>query len=103
MHEPVSLSVVSFDLIEETQTEIVPEPVVEEAIAEAPKSSVDYVVQQFPELVELNDTELNLSLAEQYIRLGAFSSARALLEDPQIQYNSDELDRAKYLLNQMAS
>ncbi|WP_151776784.1 hypothetical protein [Acinetobacter brisouii] len=101
--EPVSLSVVSFDLIEETRTEIVPEPVVEEAIAEAPKSSVDYVVQQFPELAELNDTELNLSLAEQYIRLGAFSSARALLEDPQIQYNSDELDRAKYLLNQMAS
>lgn len=101
--EPVSLSVVSFDLIEETQTGIVPEPVVEEAIAEAPKSSVDYVVQQFPELAELNDTELNLSLAEQYIRLGAFSSARALLEDPQIQYNSDELDRAKYLLNQIAS
>jgi hypothetical protein len=95
------LSITSFDslpnAIESSTVAPVEEPVPE---TQAP---VDYVVQQFPELAALSDTKLNLSLAEQYIRLGAFSSARALLEDSQVQYHADELDRAKYLLNQIAS
>lgn len=97
--EPVAVD--SIDALQspaEPASVVTTQPVV--ATAEA---SADYVLQQFPELAELNDAELNLSLAEQYIRLGAFSSARALLEDAQLQYNSDELDRAKYLLNQIAS
>ncbi|WP_111895224.1 hypothetical protein [Acinetobacter sp. MB5] len=91
----------NFDLLEPveepTSVEII------EPIVNAQPLATDYIIQKFPELAELNDTQLNLSLAEQYIRLGAFSSARALLEDTQLQYNPDELDRAKYLLNQIAS
>lgn len=94
------LSITSFDSLPNAiESAVAP---VEEPVTET-KAPADYVVQQFPELAALSDTKLNLSLAEQYIRLGAFSSARALLEDSQVQYNADELDRAKYLLNQIAS
>ncbi|MHA3049277.1 hypothetical protein [Acinetobacter sp. ANC 4639] len=95
------LSITSFDSLPNAiESAVAP---VEEPVPETAKVPVDYVVQQFPELAALSETNLNLSLAEQYIRLGAFSSARALLEDPQVQYHADELDRAKYLLNQIAS
>ena len=94
------LSITSFDSLPNAiESAVAP---VEEPVTET-KAPADYVVQQFPELAALSDTKLNLSLAEQYIRLGAFSSARALLEDSQVQYHADELDRAKYLLNQIAS
>ncbi|MHA3080498.1 hypothetical protein [Acinetobacter sp. ANC 5502] len=96
------LSVTSFDTLPSNTIESTV-ATVEEPAPETAKAPVDYVVQQFPELAALSDTKLNLSLAEQYIRLGAFSSARALLEDSQVQYHADELDRAKYLLNQIAS
>ncbi|MHA3059279.1 hypothetical protein ACX1N5_02500 [Acinetobacter sp. ANC 4636] len=96
------LSITSFDTLPSNTIESTV-AAVEEPAPETAKAPVDYVVQQFPELAALSDTKLNLSLAEQYIRLGAFSSARALLEDSQVQYHADELDRAKYLLNQIAS
>ncbi|PVZ89523.1 hypothetical protein C9426_04455 [Serratia sp. S1B] len=96
------LSITSFDTLTSNTTESTV-AAVEEPAPETAKAPVDYVVQQFPELAALSETKLNLSLAEQYIRLGAFSSARALLEDSQVQYHADELDHAKYLLNQIAS
>ncbi len=48
----------------------------------------DPLVQSFPELVEVNEIELNLELAAQYIKLGAYDAAREILTEKEAEFSS---------------
>lgn len=63
----------------------------------------DPLVQSFPELTEVNEISLNLDLAQQYIQLGAFESARELLAEQETEYTAEQRQQADQLRNQMAS
>ncbi|MEB3767177.1 hypothetical protein [Acinetobacter sp. MD2] len=73
-------------------------PILVENIA----AHIDPILQQFPELAAMKSTELDLRLAEQYIKLGATDAARDLLA-AQPHFDADEAEQAKNLLNQIAS
>lgn len=86
------------------------EPVIdlsEEMVAPTPvvpvEAEKDALLVQFPELNDIREASLNLELAEQYIELGAYDAARALLENKAVSYSSEEQEHAKKLLNQIAS
>ncbi|OAL80162.1 hypothetical protein AY606_04970 [Acinetobacter sp. SFB] len=63
----------------------------------------DPLVQSFPELIEVNEISLNLDLAQQYIQLGAFESARELLAEQEAEYTAEQRQQADQLRNQIAS
>lgn len=63
----------------------------------------DPLVQSFPELIEVNEINLNLELAQQYIQLGAFESARELLAEQEAGYTPEQRQQADHLRNQIAS
>ncbi|WP_151743529.1 hypothetical protein [Acinetobacter calcoaceticus] len=63
----------------------------------------DPLVQAFPELKQLDENELDLQLAEQYIKLGAYPAAHALLASNEQKFNTEQQQRAKNLLNRIAS
>jgi FimV-like protein len=63
----------------------------------------DPLVQSFPELIEVNEINLNLELAQQYIQLGAFESARELLTEQEAAYTPEQRQQADHLRNQIAS
>jgi thioredoxin-like negative regulator of GroEL len=63
----------------------------------------DPLVQAFPELKQLDENELDLQLAEQYIKLGAYPAAHALLASNEQKFNIEQQQRAKNLLNRIAS
>ncbi|MDN5512092.1 hypothetical protein [Acinetobacter sp.] len=71
------------------------------AAAKADKN--DPLVQSFPELVEVDEISLNLELAQQYIQLGAFESARELLAEQEAGYTTEQRQQADHLRNQIAS
>ncbi|QSQ95304.1 MULTISPECIES: fimbrial protein FimV [Acinetobacter] len=82
-------------------------PMVEEpAIAAVAATAVDPhdpLIQSFPELGEVNEIQLNLDLAQQYIELGAYDAARALLAEKEANYSAAQQKHATKLLNQIAS
>lgn len=63
----------------------------------------DPLAQSFPDLQQLDESQLNLDLAEQYIELGAYESARVLLKNSQSLFNAEQQQRSEKLLNQIAS
>lgn len=63
----------------------------------------DPLVQSFPELMETDEITLNLELADQYIKLGAYDAARELLAEKDARYSSAQRQQADQLLNQIAS
>ncbi|OTG64642.1 hypothetical protein B9T29_00285 [Acinetobacter sp. ANC 3903] len=63
----------------------------------------DPLVQSFPELIEVDEISLNLELAQQYIQLGAFESARELLAEQEAGYTTEQRQQADHLRNQIAS
>ncbi|MHC0016288.1 hypothetical protein ACW2B4_00745 [Acinetobacter pittii] len=63
----------------------------------------DPLVEAFPELKQLDENELDLKLAEQYIKLGAYPAAQALLASNEQKFNTEQQQRAKNLLNRIAS
>ncbi len=65
--------------------------------------SSDPLIQSFPELAESNEITLNLELAQQYIKLGAYDAARELLAEKDSEYSAEERQQAEQLLNQIAS
>ncbi len=88
--------------VEVTETAVQVEPI--EASAESASVAVhDPLVQSFPDLQQLDEAELNLDLAEQYIELGAYESARELLKSSQTLLNAEQQQRSQMLLNQIAS
>lgn len=82
-------------------------PMVEEpamaAVATTAVDPHDPLIQSFPELAEVNEIQLNLELAQQYIELGAYDAARALLAEKEANYSAAQQQHATQLLNQIAS
>ncbi|WP_180046324.1 MULTISPECIES: fimbrial protein FimV [unclassified Acinetobacter] len=82
-------------------------PMVEEpamaAVAATAVDPHDPLIQSFPELAEVNEIQLNLELAQQYIELGAYDAARALLAEKEANYSAAQQQHATQLLNQIAS
>ncbi|MDM1244638.1 fimbrial protein FimV [Acinetobacter indicus] len=82
-------------------------PMVEEpamaAVAATAVDPHDPLIQSFPELAEVNEIQLNLELAQQYIELGAYNAARALLAEKEANYSAAQQQHATQLLNQIAS
>lgn len=63
----------------------------------------DPLVQAFPELAQINAINLDLELAQRYVELGAYESARHLLSQNQDQFNPEQQEQSKKILNQIAS
>lgn len=81
-------------------------PVAEEPAIVAVAAAVDPhdpLIQSFPELAEVNEIQLNLDLAQQYIELGAYDAARTLLAEKEAHYSAAQQQHATQLLNQIAS
>jgi len=68
-----------------------------------PEQTKDPLLEAFPELKQLDENELDLKLAEQYIKLGAYPAAHALLASNEQKFNTEQQQRAKNLLNHIAS
>lgn len=72
----------------------------------APANTVDQsdpLVQSFPQLSEVNEIQLNLELAEQYIQLGAFEAARKILVEQEPNYSTEQRQQVEQLLSRIAS
>ena len=63
----------------------------------------DPLVKSFPDLSKLDEIQLNLDLASQYVELGAYDAAKALLGEQDVHYSAEQRQRADQLLNQIAS
>ncbi|WP_089606406.1 hypothetical protein [Acinetobacter piscicola] len=99
----------SFDLDQKTeQTEVVVPALNLEATPSTAETdqtvdSSDPLVQSFPELAQVDEIQLDLDLAQQYIDLGAYASARELLSQNESKYTSEQRQLSQTLLNQIAS
>ena len=63
----------------------------------------DPLVQSFPELINVNEAQLNLDLAAQYIKLGLYEAAREILAEKEAEFSAEQRQQADQLLNQIAS
>lgn len=86
---------------------VTPAPVAEPKVEFTPapsqtSASHDPLVQSFPDLQQLDEAQLNLELAEQYVELGAYESARELLKNTSA-FNPEQQQRSEILLNKIAS
>lgn len=99
---PLETTEFSFDLAEPAKVETQPE-VIAAVTAPRPATTVhDPLAQSFPDLQQLDEVQLNLELAAQYIELGAYDSARELLKNtPSL--NAAQQQQAENLLNKIAS
>lgn len=70
--------------------------------AVTPVETTDPLLTSFPELAQVNEIQLNLDLAQQYIHLGAYASARALLSQDESVYTAEQRQQSQSLLNQIA-
>lgn len=75
--------------------------VVNEAVTQA--QIEDPLLDAFPELKQVNESELDLKLAEQYIKFGENQAARNLLQANEQKFNTEQQQHAKNLLNRIAS
>ncbi|MFW1799853.1 hypothetical protein ACG9YX_07445 [Acinetobacter nematophilus] len=71
--------------------------------AVTPAEITDPLLASFPELAQINEIQLNLDLAQQYIQLGAYASARALLSQDESVYTAEQRQQSQNLLSQIAS
>jgi hypothetical protein len=69
----------------------------------APVETTDPLMASFPELAQINEIQLNLDLAQQYINLGAYDSARALLSQDESIYTPEQRLQSQNLQSQIAS
>ena len=93
------------EVAEVAAVEEVPEiaAVQEVPVVTATTSTDDPLTKSFPDLQQLDETELDLDLAAQYIELGAYDSARVLLQNDRAGLNAEQQQRAEMLLNKIAS
>ncbi|NLN58108.1 MAG: fimbrial protein FimV, partial [Gammaproteobacteria bacterium] len=91
----------------ETPAEIIAAPTQEQETTTAPVTATvdlnDPLVKSFPDLAQVDEIQLNLDLAAQYIELGAFDAAKALLSEQDADYSTEQRQRADQLLNQIVS
>ncbi|MDV7558144.1 hypothetical protein R4576_02750 [Acinetobacter baumannii] len=105
--EATSIAPLEFSLDEPT---LVPAPELEtqnhiDVVNEAATQTQieDPLLEAFPELKQINENELDLKLAEQYIKFGANQAARNLLQGDEQKFNTEQQQHAKNLLNRIAS
>ena len=93
------------EIVEVAAVEEVPEiaAVQKVPVVTATTSPDDPLTKSFPDLQQLDETELDLDLAAQYIELGAYDSARMLLQNDRTSLNAEQQQRAEMLLNKIAS
>ena len=93
------------EIVEVAAVEEVPEiaAVQKVPVVTATTSPDDPLTKSFPDLQQLDETELDLDLAAQYIELGAYDSARVLLQNDRTSLNAEQQQRAEMLLNKIAS
>ena len=105
--EATSIASLEFSLGEPalvTTPEIETQNHIEAVNEEATQTQIeDPLLDAFPELKQLDENELDLQLAEQYIKLGAYPAAHALLASNEQKFNTEQQQRAKNLLNRIAS
>ncbi|MBF4519642.1 MULTISPECIES: fimbrial protein FimV [Acinetobacter] len=91
----------------EAPAEVIATPTLEQETTTAPVAATvdlnDPLVKSFPDLAQVDEIQLNLDLAAQYIELGAFDAAKALLSEQDADYSTEQRQRADQLLNQIAS
>ena len=92
----------TFD-VTETVTQTEPKTAFIEPVPQTPATGNDPLAQSFPDLQQLDEAQLNLELAEQYIELGAYESAQELLKNSQALLNAEQQQRSEKLLNKIAS
>ena len=92
----------TFD-VTETVTQTEPKTAFIEPVPQTPATGNDPLAQSFPDLQQLDEAQLNLELAEQYIELGVYESARELLKNSQALLNAEQQQRSEKLLNKIAS
>ena len=92
----------TFD-VTETVTQTEPKTAFIEPAPQAPATGNDPLAQSFPDLQQLDEAQLNLELAEQYIELGAYETARELLKNSQTLLNAEQQQHSEKLLNKIAS
>lgn len=99
---PIETTTFSFEVAEPVAAV---EPKIEVTVPAAATPHVvvnDPLAQSFPDLQQLDEAQLNLELAEQYIELGAYDSARELLKNNP-SFNAEQQQRSENLLNKIAS
>ncbi|MBJ9721823.1 hypothetical protein I5515_08415 [Acinetobacter calcoaceticus] len=105
--KPTSITPLEFSLDEPalvTAPEIETQKHIDVVNEEATQTQIeDPLLDAFPELKQLDENELDLQLAEQYIKLGAYPAAHALLASNEQKFNTEQQQRAKNLLNRIAS
>ena len=62
----------------------------------------DPIAQAFPTLAQVDPVELDIELAEQYVRLGEIAAAKQLLNVDQAQLNADQAEKVQQLLQKIA-
>ena len=92
----------TFD-VTETVSQTEPKTAFIEPAPQAPATGNDPLAQSFPDLQQLDEAQLNLELAEQYIELGVYDSARELLKNSQALLNAEQQQCSEKLLNKIAS
>lgn len=109
---PIVVPALSFDLDPQTSdittAQSIPQDIAESAISVATVDQnevnlEDPLVQSFPELGQINETTLDLDLAERYIQFGSYEAARQLLAANSDKFSTEQQHRAEQLLNQIAS
>ena len=95
--DPTSLA------FETQKIEIAPAIVEPEVDTSTLADSNDPLAQSFPELLKVNEIQLNLDLASRYIELGAYDAAKKLLSADENTFSTEQRDRSQQLLKQIAS
>ena len=95
--DPTSLA------FETQKIEIAPAFVEPEVDTSTLADSNDPLAQSFPELLKVNEIQLNLDLASRYIELGAYDAAKKLLSADENTFSAEQRDRSQQLLKQIAS
>ena len=75
----------------------------EPVVATEAHKDTDPLAQSFPELLSTNEAQLNLDLAQQYIKLGAYDAAKRLISEKAAQYSAEQRTHSEKLMNQLAS
>ena len=94
--EPTKEIIATTPLFDTQKAELAPES------KTTAQTSNDPLVQAFPELLSVNDAQLNLDLAEKYIELGVYDSAHQLLSNTQ-DYTPAQREQSENLLRRIAS
>ncbi|QDK98898.1 hypothetical protein FM020_13780 [Acinetobacter tandoii] len=112
IEEKATLPALSFDLdpqaSDRAATPSTPQEIAEPAtpitaVTQDEVNLEDPLVQSFPELGQINETTLDLDLAEQYIHFGSYDAARQLLAVNSNKFSTEQQHRAEQLRNQIAS